>query len=195
MSAIEALYIFDEHKYLRLPLHAPLDQYANFSLSATILEHVYRGRPPTASVLLPLYLSYPSPQPSFIYLPNTHPPTLVYSIVQDRLLFLSPSSAESEPLLVLEFLHRLADAFEDFLGSPLLASKIESSYDVVAQLLSEMCDGGLVSNTEPNALRDVVEAPNWVKGLLGGVGLPRYARCQNSTNDFQSHPSGPVPIV
>ncbi|KAF2812385.1 clathrin adaptor, mu subunit [Mytilinidion resinicola] len=163
MSAIEALYIFDEH-------------------NATILEHVYRGRPPTASVLLPLYLSHPSPQPSLIYLPNTHPPTLVYSIIQDRLLFLSPSSAESEPLLALEFLHRVADALEDFLGSPLLASKIESSYDVVAQLLSEMCDGGLVSNTEPNALRDVVEAPNWVKGLLGGVGLPSSSPSLNPSS-------------
>lgn len=153
MSAIEALYIFDEH-------------------NATILEHVYRARPPSASVLLPLYLAYPSPRPSLIYLPNTHPPTLAYSILQDHLLFISPSSAESEPLLVLEFLHRVADALEDFLGSPLLASKIESSYDVVAQLLNEMCDGGLVSNTEPNALRDVVEAPSWMGKLLGGVGLP-----------------------
>lgn len=70
----------------------------------------------------------------------------------------------------------MADALEDFLGSPLLASKIESSYDVVAQIISEMCDGGLVSNTEPNALRDVIEAPSWVKGLLGGVGLPRYVQ-------------------
>lgn len=66
----------------------------------------------------------------------------------------------------------MADALEDFLGSPLLSSKIETSYDVVAQLLSEMCDGGLISCTEPNALRDVVEAPTWMGKLLGGVGLP-----------------------
>jgi AP-3 complex subunit mu len=61
---------------------------------------------------------------------------------------------------------------EDFLGSPLLASKIEGNYDVVAQLLSEMVDGGIIAATEPNALRDVVEAPNLLKSLLGGVGLP-----------------------
>ena len=75
---------------------------------------------------------------------------------------------------MLEFLHRVADALEDFLGSPLLASRIESSYDVVAQLLSEMVDGGVIACTEPNALRDVVEAPSFMKNLLGGVGLPRY---------------------
>lgn len=35
-----------------------------------------------------------------------------------------------------------------------------------------MVDGGIISCTEPNALRDVVEAPNFIKNLLGGVGLP-----------------------
>jgi len=104
--------------------------------------------------------------------PNINPPSLVHSIIQDRLLFLAPTSAEIEPLLVVEFLHRVADALEDFLGSPLLASKIESSYDVVAQLLGEMCDCGSVSNTEPNALRDVVELPSWMSKLVGGLGLP-----------------------
>lgn len=68
----------------------------------------------------------------------------------------------------------MADALEEFLGAPLLASKIESSYDVVAQVLSEMCDAGLVAGTEANALRDVVETPTWMGKLLGGVGLPGY---------------------
>jgi AP-3 complex subunit mu len=54
----------------------------------------------------------------------------------------------------------------------LLSQKIETSYDVIAQLLGEMCDGGTVATTEPNALRDVVEAPSWMNKLLGGVGLP-----------------------
>jgi len=153
MSSVEALYIFDEH-------------------NTPLLEHVYTGRPPQASTLLPLYLAHPAPRPSLLYLPNTNPPTLLYSIVQDQLLFLCPSSADTEPLQTLEFLHRVPDALEDFLGSPLVASKVEAHYDVVAQLLSEMVDGGVVSCTEPNALKDVVEAPNFMKTLLGGVGLP-----------------------
>ena len=88
------------------------------------------------------------------------------------MLFVSPCSEDTEPLVVLDFLHRVADAIEEFLGSPLLASKIESSYDVVAQLLTEMCDAGIVCNTEPDALRDAVEAPSWMKSLVGGLGLP-----------------------
>lgn len=150
---IEALYIFDEH-------------------NTPLLEHTYTGRPPPGSTVLPLYLSEPSPRPSLIYLPNTNPPTLLYSIIHDRLLFLAPCSKDTEPLQVLEFLHRVAEVLEDFLGSPLLSSRIESHYDVVAQLLSEMVDGGIIASTEPNALKDIVEAPNFIKSLLGGVGLP-----------------------
>jgi hypothetical protein len=140
--------------------------------STPLLEHTYAGRPPPSSTILPLYLSQPSPRPSLLYLPSTNPPTLLYSILQDQLLFLALCSRDTEPLLVLEFLHRVADALEDFLGSPLLASKVEGNYDVVAQLLSEMVDGGIVDSTEPNALRDVVDAPSFMKNLLGGVGLP-----------------------
>ncbi|KAF2686154.1 hypothetical protein K458DRAFT_208829 [Lentithecium fluviatile CBS 122367] len=153
MSSIEALYIFDEH-------------------NTPLLEHTYTGRPPAGSTLLPLYLAQPAPRPSLIYLPYTNPPTLLYSIIQDQLLFLCPSSTDTEPLQVLEFLHRVVDVLEDFLGAPLIASKIEAHYDVVAQLLSEMVDGGIIASTEPNALKDVVEAPSVLKSLLGGVGLP-----------------------
>ena len=71
---------------------------------------------------------------------------------------------------MLEFLHRLCDILEDFLGSPLLASKIQSSYDVIAQVLGEVCDAGVVCNTEPNALRDVVGMPGWMDKLFSGVG-------------------------
>jgi AP-3 complex subunit mu len=140
--------------------------------SKPILEHVYTGRPPSAKILIPLWLAQPQPRPSVIYLANTNPPTILHSVLQDRLLFLCPSSEDTEPLAVLEFLHRAADALEEFLGSPLLASKIETSYDVVAQLLGEMCDAGVICNTEPDALRDSVEAPSWMKSLVGGLGLP-----------------------
>ncbi|KAI9758910.1 MAG: hypothetical protein M4579_002721 [Chaenotheca gracillima] len=150
---IEALYIYDQH-------------------NEPVLQQTYRSRPPSAETLLPLYLAYVPPRPSLIYLSDTSPPTLLFSVLHANLLFLSPTSGEVEPLLVLEFLHRVVDVLEEFLGAPLLASKIESGYDVVAQLLGEMCDAGAVSNTEPNALRDVVEVPGWVGKLVGGLGLP-----------------------
>ncbi|KAK2784902.1 hypothetical protein FQN52_006542 [Onygenales sp. PD_12] len=166
-SAIEALYIFDE-------------------LNTPILEHIYRGRPPAASALLPLFLAHPAPRPSLLYLPTTSPPVSVFSITHSNLLFLVPSSTESEPLLVLEFLHRVIDVLEEFVGAPLLAGKIQSNYDVVAQLLNEMCDGGIVCNTEPNALQETVEIPGWMDKLLGNVGLPGASPALGPSNSLKS---------
>jgi AP-3 complex subunit mu len=122
--------------------------------------------------LLPLYLNQPPPRPSVLYLPNTNPPTLVFSLNNANLLFIVTSSSEIEPLLVFEFIHRIIDAFEEFLGAPLVAYKIESNYDVVSQLLTEMCDSGIVATTEPNALRDLVEVEGWMGKLLGSINLP-----------------------
>ncbi|PQE26342.1 adaptor complexes medium subunit family protein [Rutstroemia sp. NJR-2017a BBW] len=152
-GAIEAVYIYDEH-------------------NRPLLQNTYTSRPLSAAQLLPLYLAQPSPRPSLIYLPNTSPPTLLFSLIHSNLLFCLTSSSELEPLLALEFLHRVVDVLEEFVGAPLLAQKIESSYDVVAQLLNEMCDAGNVSSTEPNALRDMVEVEGWIGKLLGGINLP-----------------------
>ncbi|KAK1967548.1 clathrin adaptor, mu subunit [Colletotrichum sublineola] len=152
-GVIEALHIYDEHNH-------------------AILSHTYTSRPLSAQHLLPLYLEHPAPRPNLIYLPNTNPPTLVFNLNHANLLFLATSSSEIEPLLVLEFIHRIVDVFEEFLSAPLLAHKIESNYDVVAQLLNEMCDAGTISTTEPNALRDLVEVEGWVGKLLGSINLP-----------------------
>ena len=107
-----------------------------------------------------------------MHLPNINPPTLLFSLIHANILFLSPASTEIEPLFVLEFLHRVVDVLVELIGTPLLISKIEGSFDVVAQLLGEMCDAGIVCNTEPNALRDDVDTPGWVGRLLSGVNLP-----------------------
>ncbi|KAI0006657.1 Adaptor complexes medium subunit family-domain-containing protein [Xylariaceae sp. FL0662B] len=152
-SVIEALHIYDEH-------------------NRAILSHTYASRPLSAAHLLPLYLEHPAPRPNLIYLPNTNPPTLVFSLIHANLLYLATTSSEIEPLLVLEFLHRIVDALEEFLGAPVLAHKIEANYDVVAQLLTEMCDAGTINTTEPNALRDVVEVEGILGKLLGSISLP-----------------------
>ncbi|KAF3357987.1 AP-3 complex subunit mu like protein [Verticillium longisporum] len=152
-GVIEALHIFDEHNH-------------------AVLSHTYTGRPLSAQHLLPLYLEHPAPRPNLIYLPNTNPPTLVFSLHHANLLYIATSSQEVEPLLALEFIHRVIDAFEEFLGAPLIAHKIENNYDVVAQLLNEMCDAGIVNTTEPNALRDLVEVEGWMGKLLGSINLP-----------------------
>ncbi|KAH6613751.1 Adaptor complexes medium subunit family-domain-containing protein [Chaetomium sp. MPI-SDFR-AT-0129] len=168
-GVVEALHIYDEH-------------------NAPVLSHTYASRPLSATHLIPLYLEHPVPRPNLIYLPNTNPPTLVFSLNHANLLFLLTTSSEVEPLLILEFLHRVVDSLEEFLGAPLLAPKIEANYDVVAQLLTEMCDGGAVGTTEPNALRDLVEVEGFMDKLLGNLNLPSKPAFANSTPTLH-HPS------
>ncbi|RYP05209.1 hypothetical protein DL765_009906 [Monosporascus sp. GIB2] len=166
-GVIEALHIYDEH-------------------TRAILSHTYTSRPLSATQLLPLYLQHPAPRPNLIFLSNTSPATLVFSLEHANLLYLATTSSEIEPLLVLEFLHRVIDALEEFLGAPLLAHRIEANYDVVAQLLTEMCDAGTINTTEPNALRDVVEVEGLLGKLLGSMNLPSKPAFANNVNSPSS---------
>ena len=76
----------------------------------------------------------------------------------------------------------MVDVLEDFLGAPLLGSKIENNYDVVAQLMGEMCDGGIICNTEANALRESVEVASKLEKLFDKVGIPGTAPSIGSSN-------------
>jgi AP-3 complex subunit mu len=175
-GSIEAIHIYDEHKYVSTHLFSRNAKclLLSSSYSRPILSNTYISRPLSATLLLPLYISHPTPRPSLIYLPNTSPATLLFSLTHANLLFLLTSTSEIEPLLALEFLHRVIDVLEEFLGVPLLSSKIESNYDVVAQLLNEMCDAGTISTTEGNALRDLVEVEGWIGKFLGGINIPGF---------------------
>ncbi len=141
-----------------------------------MLEHVYTGRPPTAQALTASFTTRPSPRPSILQLSDLAPPVTAYSISHSNLLLVAVSSRDAQSLAFIDFLHRLVDIFEDFLGSPLIAIKIEDNFEIVAQLLGEMCDGGIVCNTEPNALRENVEVSSALGKLFTHVGLPGYVR-------------------
>lgn len=156
MSCIDALYIFD-------------------SFSTTpLLQYEWRRVSTPPDVLISAYNSSPTPRSSLLHIPTTSPPTLLFNITHNNLIFLSPVTSEVEPLLVLEFLHKVVDALEDYFSTPLLPGKIEANYEVVAQLLAEMCDDGYPFTTEPNALRDLVVPPSLMGKIFGSVtGLPK----------------------
>lgn len=107
-----------------------------------------------------------------LYLPNLTPVSTAYSITHGNLVLICTSSKEAPALAILEFLNRVVDIFEDFLGSPLIRAKIEESYELVAQILSEICDGGNICNTEPNALREQIEITSGLGKLFTQVGIP-----------------------
>lgn len=110
-----------------------------------------------------------------LHLSDLAPSTTAYTVTHANLLFVAVCIKDAQPLAILDFLYRLIDVFEDFLGSPLLVGKIQDNYEVVAQLLGEMCDGGVVCNTEPNSLKENVEVSSLIGKLFTQVGLPGYA--------------------
>ncbi|KIW76379.1 hypothetical protein Z517_11125 [Fonsecaea pedrosoi CBS 271.37] len=164
---IDALYVFDDH-------------------NNCVLEHVYGGRPPSAQTLIAGLTTRTGPRPSVLQLSDFAPPTTAYSISPSTFQLIAVSGKDAQSLAILDFLQRVLDVFEDFLGSPLLTTKIEDNYEIVAQLLSEMCDGGIICNTEPNALRESVEVSSVLGKLFTHVGLPGASPALGPSSSFSS---------
>ncbi|CAJ0747993.1 12265_t:CDS:10 [Entrophospora sp. SA101] len=89
-------------------------------------------------------------------------------IYRSSLTFLSPVSNEVDALLVLEFLHRIADIFTEYFGD-LSELSIKDNFDIVYQLLEEMMDYGYPLTTEPNALREMIAPPNIINKVISQV--------------------------
>ena len=140
--------------------------------SNVVLEHFYRSRPPSATELVTYIKSHALPLPPILRITDSSPPSILFSVVHSNLLIVCSCGSEIDSLAVFEFLYRFIDACEEFLGSPLLASKLEENFEVVAQLLNELCDHGIVCNTETNSLRESVEVSSVIGKLFTQVGLP-----------------------
>ncbi|KAL7525741.1 hypothetical protein ACHAXR_001137, partial [Thalassiosira sp. AJA248-18] len=66
---------------------------------------------------------------------------------------------EIPPLLVIEFLHKIADTFVLYFGDPADESAVKDNFSTAYQLLEEMVDHGWPLTTEPNALTDLIRPP------------------------------------
>ena len=66
---------------------------------------------------------------------------------------------EVPPLLVIEFLHKIADTFVLYFGNPADESAVKDNFSTAYQLLEEMVDFGWPLTTEPNALTDLIRSP------------------------------------
>ena len=146
---------------------------------------MYRSRPPSAQEVIRACNNY-ARLPPVVYLSDVSPSTTVFSVTHANLLLVCLNGSEVDPLGVLEFLYRVCDVFEEFLGTPLQASKIEDSYEVVAQLLNEICDNGVVCNTETNSLRESVEVSNIIGKLFSQVGLHGSSPAVGSSSTLAS---------
>ena len=72
---------------------------------------------------------------------------------------------EVPPLFVVEFLHRVADTFEDYFNDT-SESTIKDNYVVVYELLDEMLDNGFPLATEANILKELIKPPNMLRDVV-----------------------------
>ena len=75
---------------------------------------------------------------------------------------------EVPPLFVIEFLHRVADTFEDYFND-ITETTIKDNYVVVYELLDEMLDNGFPLATEANILKELIKPPNILRTVVNTV--------------------------
>lgn len=115
---------------------------------------------------------------------SQHGTVYIVSILRDGLSYLAVLPAEVSPLMILEFLHRVADMFVDYFGSPADESAIKDNFSTVYQLLEELVDYGWPLTTEPNALKAMIRPPSVMAKLTSVV--------FSGTNVSDALPSGTI---
>jgi len=115
---------------------------------------------------------------------SQHGTVYIVSILRDGLSYLAVLPAEVSPLMILEFLHRVADIFVDYFGSPADESAIKDNFSTVYQLLEELVDNGWPLTTEPNALKAMIRPPSVMAKLQSVV--------FQGTNVSDALPSGTI---
>lgn len=124
--------------------------------SASINHH---GGLATTSTIINYADSFYDTVPPVMEVPIDDKNAFLFSILRDGLSYLAVCPTEVSPLLVLEFLHRVADIFADYFGTPADESAIKDNFSTVYQLLEEMVDYGWPLTTEPNALKAMIRPP------------------------------------
>jgi AP-3 complex subunit mu len=89
-----------------------------------------------------------------------HSKYYLISIYRSGIFLLATTMRETQPLIVIEFLHRVFEIFEEYFGSISDENTIKENFATIYQLLEEMMDFGYPIITEPNTLRDMVSPPN-----------------------------------
>ncbi|ORY01164.1 AP-3 complex subunit MU-1 [Basidiobolus meristosporus CBS 931.73] len=143
-----------------------------FVLNSTgkiIIEKHWRGVGSRSVVDYFLNVTKGMPQEEVLPLIDT-PQGNYVQIYRDSLTFLTTVSAEVEPLLVLEFLHRVVDLLVEYF-SEVSESIIKDNFVTVYQLLEEMMDYGYPLTTEPNALKDIILPPTIINRVMSAAGV------------------------
>ena len=90
------------------------------------------------------------------------------SVLRSNIHFVSVCMTEVQPLFVVEFLHRVADTFDDYFND-VTETTIKDNYVVVYELLDEMLDNGFPLATEANILKELIKPPNILRTVVNTV--------------------------
>jgi len=99
------------------------------------------------------------------------------------MFFVAVVDSEVPPLMVIEFLHRVVDIFEDYFGD-CIESLMKEHNVVVYELLDEMLDNGYPLATESNVLKELIKPPNLFRAIANTV--------TGKTNVASTLPSGQI---
>ncbi|XP_025911618.1 AP-3 complex subunit mu-1 isoform X1 [Apteryx rowi] len=90
------------------------------------------------------------------------------SIYRDKIFFVSVIQTEVPPLFVIEFLHRVADTFQDYFGE-CSETSIKDNVVIVYELLEEMLDNGFPLATESNILKELIKPPTILRSVVNSI--------------------------
>ncbi|TKY61578.1 AP-3 complex subunit mu [Spatholobus suberectus] len=96
------------------------------------------------------------------------PTHYLFQVFREGITFLACTQVEMPPLMAIEFLCRVADVLNDYLGG-LNEDLIKDNFVIVYELLDEMIDNGFPLTTEPNILQEMIAPPNIVSKVLSVV--------------------------
>lgn len=96
------------------------------------------------------------------------PTHYLFQIFREGVTFLACTQVEMPPLMGIEFLCRVANVLNGYLGG-LNEDLIKDNFIIVYELLDEMMDNGFPLTTEPNILREMIAPPNIVSKVLSVV--------------------------
>lgn len=86
-----------------------------------------------------------------------------------NIIFLLPCASTTPSLLPFEFIARLIETLESYLNPPLIPTKLESNFDLIAMILGEMIDGGFPIYTEPDSVHDFVQPSGAISKLISSA--------------------------
>eukprot|EP00128_Syssomonas_multiformis_P012879 Colp12_sorted_trinity150504_noHs@26519 len=95
----------------------------------------------------------------------TTPRQVLISVLRKGVFFVAVVERDVQPLMITEFLHRVADTIVTYLGD-CTEAKIKEHYVIIYQVLEEVLDNGYPLVTEPGTLVELIAPPTVVTKIV-----------------------------